>query len=316
MEDFFIFIQERHHIWFDRFILKNPAPWTEDLILKSYKYTNVYRDLDRNTVWSIINIVDNPQMSQEAKIFNTFLYRLINNPELIKESGGLPNTVDKIPNFLEELVLTEKLFKVAGRTVFTNAYFIRPTQPKMNKLEGYVKNIFFPLLEDLESLFEIVFFGTPKEFMKYVTSYTAVGDFIGYELYCDYVHLGVPQWDFNSFVNSGPGADLGLMRVYGKTPKGKLAKDKAITYLRDEFPKFIEKEGLLFAYLDESCEVNLRVIEHSLCEYHKYCTQKENMSAGNNRQRRMKFVNRSESKEDYLENYYDKLNIYLVNERV
>ena len=314
MENFFRFIQERHYMWLDRFILKNEAPWTKDVILNNYKYTNVYRDLDRNTVWSIMNIVNNENMHMDAKIFNTFMYRLINNPDLIADAGGLPNFADQIPEFLDRLIEIEILFKQKGKTVFTNAYFIRPTQPKMNKLEGYVKNIFRPLLEDLETFSNVLFFGSPKEFMKYVTGYTAVGDFIGYELYCDFVHLGVPNWDFNSYVNAGPGADLGLMRVYGKTPKGNPAKVKAITDLRDEFPKFIMKEGLTFAFLDEDLKVNLRVIEHSLCEYHKYCTQQDALREGNNRQRRMKFVNRAEKPGDYLNDYYDKLKIYLVNE--
>jgi hypothetical protein len=313
MEDFFKFIQERHYIWFDRFILKNEAPWTLDPILNVYKYTNVYRELDRNTVWFLINIVNNPQMSMDAKVFNTFVYRLTNNPELIKEAGGLPNTLEHASDFLNNLIDAEVLFKLTGKTVFTNAYFIRPTQPKMNKLEGYVKNIFSKLLEDIETLSNYLFFGSPKEFMTYVTSYTAVGDFIGYELYCDYVHLGA-KFGFNDFVNTGPGAELGLMRVFGKTPKGTPAKVRAIKELSKEFPKYIMETGLPFAFLDPNLEVNLRLIEHSLCEYHKYCTQKDAFKEGNNRQRRMKFISRSEQRGDYLGDHYNKLKLYVVNE--
>lgn len=313
MEDFFKFIQERHYMWLDRFILKNESPWTLDTILNNYKYTNVYRELDRNTVWFLINIVNNSDMDMETKVFNTFVYRLINNPDLIYEVGGLPVSLEGASDFLNKLIDVEVLFKLTGRTVFTNAYFIRPTQPKMHKLEGYVKNIFAKVLEDMDNLMKVVLYSTPEEFMKYVTSYVAVGDFIGYELYCDYVHLGA-NFDFDSFVNVGPGAEQGLMRVFGKIPKGTLAKVEAISRLSLLFPKFIMNEGLTFAFLDEDLGVNLRVIEHSLCEYHKYCTQKDVLASGKKRQRRMKFVNRAETPGDYLNDYYDKLKIYLVNE--
>lgn len=312
-EHFFKFIQERHYIWLDRFIYKNEAPWTNDVILNNYKYTNVYRELDRNTVWYLINICNSNTMDFSTKVFNTFVYRLINNPDLIYEAGGLPNSLYDANDFLNNLIDAEVRFKLTSKTVFTNAYFIRPTQPGMNKLEGYVKNIFSKVLEDIEELTQLVQTGDPEEFMKRVTQYNAVGDFIAYELYCDFVHLGA-NFGFNDFVNTGPGAELGLMRVFGETPKGKKAKVDAISLLKTEFPKFIMDEGLTFAFLDADLQVNLRLIEHSLCEYHKYRTQQDVMAEGKNRQRRMIFKKTTDTPGDYLEDYYNKLPIYIVNE--
>ena len=48
---FWKFVNERHRIWLFRD--KNPdvpPPWTKDKILSTYKFTNVFRQLDRTTI--------------------------------------------------------------------------------------------------------------------------------------------------------------------------------------------------------------------------------------------------------------------------
>ena len=54
---FFEVMRERMLIWQRRFLEKRPAPWTENTILRDYKFTNVYRELDRNSQWQIHNIL-------------------------------------------------------------------------------------------------------------------------------------------------------------------------------------------------------------------------------------------------------------------
>ena len=58
VSDFFKFMHSRHMAWHRRFILKLPKEqWTKNKILIQYKYTNVYRQLDRGTLWAIHNII-------------------------------------------------------------------------------------------------------------------------------------------------------------------------------------------------------------------------------------------------------------------
>ena len=52
-EAFFQTMYERQLIWKRRFIDKKESPWTTDAIFKKFKFTNVYRELDRNSQYCI-----------------------------------------------------------------------------------------------------------------------------------------------------------------------------------------------------------------------------------------------------------------------
>lgn len=48
--DFFAFARERHATYLRR-QSGAPEPWTDDPILRKFRFTNVFRELDRTTVW-------------------------------------------------------------------------------------------------------------------------------------------------------------------------------------------------------------------------------------------------------------------------
>lgn len=55
--EFFKTMLERQLILKRRFIDKLPMPWTTDEIFKTGKFTNVYRSLDKNSMWEIEHII-------------------------------------------------------------------------------------------------------------------------------------------------------------------------------------------------------------------------------------------------------------------
>ena len=306
-EEFFKFMQERHNIWYDRFILQNNPPWTTDHILATTKYTNVYRELDRNTVWFIQNIAE-ADIEEYVKVMMTFIYTLVNNPVTMETAGPIPISLEQIPSYIGGLEYAEVYSKRKGIPTFTNSYFIYPVAHGMPKLKAYIEKVIKPAFEDIESLVDVAIKGDPEEFMKYVTNYPGVGDFIGYEMYCNFALIDFVPFGFNDFVNIGPGALEGLYRVYGKE-QVKAVKDKKslLDSLQKEFPEFIESSKLNFHYLSEDKSVHLRVIEHSLCEFHKYCTQTDNPSGS----RRIKYIPKTLDFSDYLVSYYQNLKLFI-----
>lgn len=74
---FYFFISERHNINKKKSILKLAPPWTDNPILKEFKFTNVFRDLDPGTRFVIDELT--PGVSTvENLIFNIIIYRLYN----------------------------------------------------------------------------------------------------------------------------------------------------------------------------------------------------------------------------------------------
>ncbi len=50
VDEVFAFVHERHQIYLRR-QAGQPKPWTANPILQQYRFTNVYRELDRVTIW-------------------------------------------------------------------------------------------------------------------------------------------------------------------------------------------------------------------------------------------------------------------------
>jgi hypothetical protein len=56
---YFYFIQERMNIFWKRY-QRTPSPYSDDLIFQDYKFTNVYRVLDRVSQYLIKEIIYHP----------------------------------------------------------------------------------------------------------------------------------------------------------------------------------------------------------------------------------------------------------------
>jgi hypothetical protein len=69
---FYYWLYARQEIWYRRFMLELPAEhWTSDEILRKHKFTNCYRELDRNTVFYILSVANNIAFDDYTKIMNT-----------------------------------------------------------------------------------------------------------------------------------------------------------------------------------------------------------------------------------------------------
>jgi hypothetical protein len=78
-------LTERHKIYKRKEIEKLPQDeWTEDEVFKNYRFTNIRRELDRESKWLIENISENPDLTLEQKVLNTILFRTYNKSSTLK----------------------------------------------------------------------------------------------------------------------------------------------------------------------------------------------------------------------------------------
>ena len=78
------FACKRQEIFFKRF-KGLPAPWSDDLILSKYKFTNAYRVEDRVSQFLIREVIYNgKQYSPEDIIFRIILFKIFNKIETWK----------------------------------------------------------------------------------------------------------------------------------------------------------------------------------------------------------------------------------------
>lgn len=76
IQNFFEFIYKRQLIWHKRFILKQPAPRTDDYVLRTFKIINVYRELDKCTIYFIDKMKG--ISDRKSLLLNSIFFRFFN----------------------------------------------------------------------------------------------------------------------------------------------------------------------------------------------------------------------------------------------
>jgi len=296
LDQFFQFMYERHMIWHRRFVLKLPqSEWTNDPILKEYKYTNIYRELDRGTLWYLDHIgkkyCDTLRVKQKLDsvitdpfrtlIWETCIYRLCNKIETFEEVG-FPDY-----NSYDYTILHndfwEKLNKIAerGDAVMTSAHLTCPCAGGLTKVEGYIEaiNSLHRMLDEICQ--EINTFNELSKVHGLLQIVHCIGVFIAYEVVCDLMYLkaitnseGVPYTE-DDWANPGPGAIEGIRMIFPST-RGKRAIFEKMVQLRDEQHLHFKRLDLDFPFYEKFTKghLSLRSIEHSLCEFQKIWLQR------------------------------------------
>lgn len=255
----------RHQIYIARQRGLSRIMWTDDPILFKYRFCNVYRELDKVTIWIRENwrepYADHPNLA-----FAMALARLINWPPSLEEIGfpkrWQPARIKKILHHR----------KSQGLKVFTGAYLLGGgIPPGGSRIDHMTKNILTPLYNDLHNLtgdgtdcLEGVWEGLKMQ--------RGIGPFIAYEIVSDLRHTRYLRDapDIMTWANPGPGALRGLTRLWGYHPKTERKNGK-------NFPKahaFDAMRMLLKMSKDKlpswMPKWEMREVEHWLCEFDKY----------------------------------------------
>ncbi|EJB3710314.1 hypothetical protein MT251_004815, partial [Escherichia coli] len=71
IKEWFYHQRERTSIYYKKEILNLPPYWTDDKILRNYKFVNTKRTWDKETKWLLKNITNNNKLTYENKILNS-----------------------------------------------------------------------------------------------------------------------------------------------------------------------------------------------------------------------------------------------------
>jgi hypothetical protein len=165
-----------------------------------------------------------------------------------------------------------KLLSVARNEgqIFTGAFMINSPggKPKLEAICERVSNVW----NDLESLNRFFKKGhSLEEAHKRLTQYPGIGGFMAYEIVCD---LRYTKWlekacDVDTWCNPGPGAVRGIMRLLNlEFTKGNNATSPTKPKdFNEQMVKLLKKAR---KKLEGMPDIEMREIEHSLCEFDKY----------------------------------------------
>lgn len=275
MKLFWYWISERQEIFMHRYIEKLDPPWTDDKIFQEYKFTNVFRELDRGTIHYKEKILDywvanwDRHDAPEKFLFETLIYRHFNYIFTWEAIEDLIRNIDKDLSWQQRLY--EKLDKLDR--VYTNAHNVTGVQ-----WGGYSRKInnTIYLINHWKKIvhhWSLTIFKTKsmQECFNYVRDeIMGCGGFTSYEVVCDFSYLpdNIIPWDDNQWANAGPGCRRGLNRIFPNFGDNQDDCQRAIKFLRDYQGQFLNEYELPF--YEYPGKLTMRAIEHSLCEFSKY----------------------------------------------
>ena len=247
--DFNNYMIERHSIY-ERRAEGQPYPWTEDPILNEYSFCNVYRELDRVTIWIRENwrepYADHPNLP-----FAMAMARQINWPYTLEEIGFPEHWNPERIKAIMQGRLNRK------EKVYTGAYMLTGTLGG-TKVEQTIDKILTPLYEMPPRIIN----NSLEETWKRYLPYPGFSGFMAYEVVTDLRHTKHLEnaEDIMTWANPGPGAKRGLNRIHGRELEKSIPKKQLIS----------EMKQLLDLCNMAPLPLEMRDIEHCLCEFDKY----------------------------------------------
>lgn len=278
---FLYWICERQNIWWKKYNGVQ-GDLTEDEILKNFKFTNVYRCLDRVSQYLLKNVIYNgKEYEPEDMFFRILLFKHFNKNEtwdlLEKEFGEITYStgLDNIADFLDTVI-------DSGETIYSSAYIVNCffyQYPEYKHITGLSKHrAHFRIFED--EIFQnghIYDFLDAKSFEELYWVFRKMkiyGDFTAQQYVIDMNYS--PLFDFteNEFVITGPGSLKGIVWTFEGANGKKYDYVGTIKWVHDNFEelmgKFCEESGMKWNPLPWEPVPTLTNLQNCFCETSKF----------------------------------------------
>lgn len=268
---YWFFAYERQNIFWKKINGEN-APWTDDPILREYKFCNSYRVNDRVSQYLLKNVIYNgKKYSDEDMLFRIILFKLFNKEstwELLLDSFG-DITLGNFDFEKYSMVLENAISN--GIKIYNDAYI-----SCANKAFGYDRkhNNHLALLNKMFNLdkvgLKILKCKCMEEAFNIIKSYPLIGNFMAYQLVTDINYSEVVDWKEDEFTVAGPGSLRGIKKCF--IDKGKMSNEDIIRYMYEHQDEEFKRLNLPFK---RTCNRPLQLIDcqNIFCELDKYCRQ-------------------------------------------
>jgi hypothetical protein len=272
---YWYFAAERQAI-FQRRIDGQTPPWTDDPILETFKFCNVFRASDRVSQFLIGDVAYAEDAGTDAdRLFQIVAFRMFSNIStwrgLRRVLGGRPPRIDDLRDGTMEHALDRVRAENGG--LYTGAFILCATDAFGRGLKH---------LNHVE-LFREMFLRTHlAERLRAATSlrgvydllhgYPLMGDFMSYQTAIDLNYSDVLRQDFseNSFTKAGPGSLRGIRKAFQDL--GGLSPEDAIAWMVDHQHEEMERRGFVFRGL-WGRPLHAIDCQGLFCEVDKYCRE-------------------------------------------
>jgi hypothetical protein len=247
---FFKFCRERHSIFLKKEAGYPCEDWTRDKILGRYKFTNVFRELDRTTQW-FEAYVRGPMRDLPHVMLATVVFRMFNRikvGEAVFCQGDLIEHGTAFSQFADTgntSYLRRAIKDACGDGPYVTGAYIISSPSGSNKLDGMLKVVgdFYKRkcerptcgapdwLCCAERLLSHTH--TMEQVWNWLREFDYLGNFHSYEIVCDlrYTKLLENAPDVDLWCSPGPGARRGMNRMLGRPLDFRIKTEDLITLI-------------------------------------------------------------------------------------
>lgn len=220
----------------------DPAPWTDDPILRDHRFTNAYRAADRVSQFLIREVIyaqDSPH-GEEDVVFRTLLFKIFNKIGTWQSLEYLVGPVswrtydfDRYRRALDDIALRGP--------IYSPAYVIPPPRlGEASKRADHLRLLELMMRDGLPALVGGALRLAP--IYERLCTYPSIGPFLGFQFTIDLNYSPVMEASEAQFVVAGPGARDGIRKCFGRGAEG--IEADVIRYMADSQESHCQRLGL------------------------------------------------------------------------
>ncbi len=277
------FAAERQQLFIRR-VFGSPPPWTEDPVLRRYRFTNAYRASDRVSQYLIQHVLYEGDQTPGETFFRAMLFKLFNKIETwqaLASRFGQPIAATYQPD--EYARVLDDLLDRQSR-VYSAAYIIpSPNLGHPRKHRNHLHLLNRMLLDEVPSL--IAAAKSLEAVYKIFKQYPSIGPFLAFQFAIDLNYSAFLDFSEMDFVVAGPGARSGIRRCF--TDTGGLSDEDVIRAVSDLCETEFSRQDIDFPDL-WGRPLQLIDLQNLFCEVDKYSRVVHPSSPGSSTRTRIK----------------------------
>ncbi|KZT10042.1 uncharacterized protein LAESUDRAFT_735043 [Laetiporus sulphureus 93-53] len=276
LDGLFRFMAERHRI-FKRRLEGRPAPWTDDPILASYPFTNVFRVYDKTTQFVLHRVIPGGSQDMQESCFRVMLFRLFNHTgtwQLLQDHFG---EISWRQFDLKQYESVLSAAYAARRTLYGHAYILPAPRFGAGGINAVNHLRLLQIMMDMNAPERLKRFQYLKDAHGWLCLFPSLSDFTALQLLLDLNMLPHFKWNEDEWVALGPGSMQCIQKIFGEAVKGH--EYEAFQYLHATQHEHFSRLGFTPDLLprlhpDHRPGITMVDLEHSLCECEKYSRER------------------------------------------
>ena len=237
------FVSERMNIFWNK-LYGGSTPYSKDKIFNEYKFTNVYRVLDRSSQYLVREIINKPDGYTNLELFwRILIYKHFNLPstwEYLKENVGNIRGVADFSKIIECLLKNPN-------NIYSNAYMMTTAFVTKNSRYNYLMesvpkkrfkstlHVFEKEIHDSGFVNDLLESKTYFELITKLNSITSLSNFLSYQYAQDFNYSRIFNFDDNEFCSAGDGTIRGIHRTFDIV--GKPDYNEIVKWVQANFEK-------------------------------------------------------------------------------